>query len=328
VHQKTAEADRGTKAFKPSSLDDVEAWVRQHLDAPAAQKAILIQAISDLLDKHRALWQDSKLEAVQALAAGFSGRLAQLQHELEEKDATARSLSRYFEEVVAGLTEKAHRDPKTRLMNFDWFMQRFESFLAVEQRVRWCGIGLVDITSFKWFNDNLGHAAGDRIIERVASLLADQLRSRDLLATQDIGPNDLHARFGGDEFAFLIRDLPGPLDAHRIASRFKRYVEDHDWRSVDARLADHPVRVDVGVVALRLGPIDERRGVARILAAELLERADQLMYGSKTDQAGRVFLSVAGIEQGGLVELTDKDAEEPATATQLPGHAVPQDAPK
>ena len=54
------------------------------------------------------------------------------------------------------LTEKSHRDPKTKLLNFDWFMERVESFLAVEQRVRWCGVGVVDINSFKCYNDTLG----------------------------------------------------------------------------------------------------------------------------------------------------------------------------
>ena len=40
---------------------------------------------------------------------------------------------------------------------------------------------------------------------------------------------DLHARFGGDEFCFLIPDLPGCLEAAEIATRFKDSVERHDW---------------------------------------------------------------------------------------------------
>ena len=63
-------------------------------------------------------------------------------------------------------------------MNFGRFTEQLESFLALEQRGRWCAVGLVDITGFKWYNDALGHAVGDRIIERVAALLREQVRSR------------------------------------------------------------------------------------------------------------------------------------------------------
>ena len=49
------------------------------------------------------------------------------------------------------------------------------------------------------------------------------------------------------------------------------------------------MRVDVGVVCLRLGPVAERRGVARKLAAELIRRADTLMYGAKGKRAEHVY---------------------------------------
>src|SRR5262249_59068058 len=108
------------------------------------------------------------------------------------------------------LADKSHRDAKTKLMNFGRFTEQLESFLALEQRGRWCGVGLVDITSFKWYNDALGHAVGDRIIERVAQLLREQVRSDDLLAQErhspgaSEGPKDLHARVGGDGVWFLL----------------------------------------------------------------------------------------------------------------------------
>src|SRR3954465_14233764 len=94
-------------------------------------------------------------------------------------------------------------------MNFGRFTEQLESFLALEQRGRWCAVGLVDITGFKWYNDALGHAVGDRIIERVAHLLREQVRSDDLIAQERPGGHhtqDLYARFGGDEFCFLITD--------------------------------------------------------------------------------------------------------------------------
>src|SRR4029078_3069879 len=150
--------------------------------------------------------------------------MANVKTELSAKDATVSSISRYFEALVADLTDPSHRDPKTKLMNFRRFTEQLESFLALEQRGRWCAVGLVDITGFKWYNDALGHAVGDRIIERVAAFLREQVPSDDLLArerglqVQDRGPRlkDLHARFVGDEFCCMIPDLAGCHEAHAL----------------------------------------------------------------------------------------------------------------
>jgi diguanylate cyclase (GGDEF)-like protein len=287
----------------PRTADELRTWVR-HLGLDALRESELLHAIEYVLARQRQLVEESKHEAIRAMSEGFAAKMERLQMQLTEKDVTVSNIARYFEEVVAELTEKSHRDPKTKLLNFDWFMERLESFLAVEQRVRWCGVGVVDITSFKWYNDTLGHALGDRIIERVAVILADQIRSEDFLALERAGEaRDLHARFGGDEFCFLIPDLPGCIEATEIAGRFKNAVERYDWSREDRRLASHPVRVDVGVVCLRLGSVTERRGIARKLAAELIQRADALMYGAKNSHSTSVHSTAVRVEDGALVEI-------------------------
>jgi diguanylate cyclase (GGDEF)-like protein len=288
----------------PRTTAELRDWVRDRLGLDASTEAQLFGVIDQVVARQRQLVEASKHEAIRALSEGFSNKLERLQRQLSEKDVTVSNIARYFEEVVAELTEKSHRDPKTKLLNFDWFMERVESFLAVEQRVRWCGVGVVDITSFKWYNDTFGHAVGDRIIERVAAILSDQIRSEDFLALErGSEARDLHARFGGDEFCFLIPDLPGCLEAFEIADRFKVAVEGHDWTREDRRLATRPVRVDVGVVCLRLGPIAERRGVARKLAAELIHRADTLMYDAKGRHSEHVFTTAVRVEHGDLIEI-------------------------
>ena len=293
---------------KPKSAAELRRWAIDRFGLDEARASELLDAIDSVVAGQRQLLEDSKYEAMRALAEGFATKMERLQQQLDEKEVTVSNIARYFEDVVADLTEKSHRDPKTKLLNFDWFMERLESFLAVEQRVRWCAIGVVDINSFKWYNDTYGHAVGDKIIEQVARVLADQIRSEDFLALERAGESrDLHARFGGDEFCFLIPDLPGCHEAVEIADRFKAAVGSHDWSRDDRRLVVRPVRVDVGVVCLRLGPMTERRGSARKLSAALIHRADTLMYDAKGRDADAVQRCAVQIQDGELTDIDDPD---------------------
>src|SRR5262245_498453 len=245
----------------PQTRSELQVWIRSSLRLPDGQESALLHAIDAVFARHEQLWQQSKQEAIQALSAGFAEQMTRVKTELSTKDATVSSISRYFERLVAELTDKSQRDPKTKLMNFGRFTEQLEAFLALEQRGTWCAVGLVDITGFKWYNDALGHAVGDRIITRVAHLLREQVRSDDLLAQElrEGAGKDLHARFGGDEFCFLIPDLDTYTQAYAVGERFREAVERYDWTLEDPRLAVQPVRVDVGVVCLNLGRVAERR---------------------------------------------------------------------
>jgi diguanylate cyclase (GGDEF)-like protein len=315
---------RPTLEPQPQTRTELQGWIRDHLHLPSALESALLAAIDGVFTRHERLWQESKQEAIQALSSGFADKMARVKNELSARDATVSSISRYFEQLVADLTDKSHRDPKTKLMNFGRFLEQLESLLALEQRGQWCAVGLVDITGFKWYNDALGHAVGDQIIERVAQLLREQVRSDDLIAQERPGApsKDLHARFGGDEFCFLTPDLAQYSQAYAIAERFREAVERHDWTLEDRRLAVQPVRVDVGVVCLWLGRVAERRFIARRLAASLIQRADKLMYEAKGERASHIYLVRTKVAGGDLVEITDDETPPGLSAD----HAVPADS--
>jgi diguanylate cyclase (GGDEF)-like protein len=291
----------------PRSHRELQAWIREHLELAPGIQSGLLAAIDTVFTRHTQLGQESREEAMQALRAGFAYKIARLELELREKEAIISSISQYFEQLVADLTEKSRRDPKTKLMNFARFTEQFESFLALEQRGRWCAIGLADIARFKSYNDAHGHAVGDRIIERVALLLREQARSEDLVARERCGALSavLHSRFGGDEFCFLIPRLPGHQKAYAIGERFREAVERHDWTLEDRQLAAQPVRIDVGVVSVRLGSLAERRFAARRLAADLIRRADRLMYEAKADPVSQTRLERVRIRNGELIAIAD-----------------------
>jgi len=295
----------------PGTRAELQTWVRERLRLPAEAEASLFAAVEQVMTRQERLWQESKEDAIRALLDGFAERMTALRNEILERDATVTNISHYFERLVGDLTDKSRRDPKTKLMNFGRFMEQLESFLALEQRTRWCAVGLVDITSFKWYNDALGHAVGDRIIERVATILGEQIRSDDLIAVESGRgkSRDLHARLGGDEFCFLIPDLADYGVAWLIAERFRDAVERFDWTQEDARLQVHPVRVDVGVICLEMGPVGERRSIARRLAGELIDRADKLMYDAKGERASHTFTMRVRLEHGRLAEIPNDETD-------------------
>ena len=312
---RTHKAEPQQALTPPDTVSDLHHWIREQLPLSQAQQNSLLQAVDHVIARHESMWQASKQEALQAMSTGFSDRMRRMREELAARETTVSSITKYFEQLVADLTDRAHRDPKTRLMNFRRFIERLEQFLETEQRGHWCAVGLVDIRSFKKFNDTYGHALGDRIIERVARLLCEQIRAQDIVA-QDGSideSHELHARFGGDEFCFLIPDL---TDAHHgwvIAERFRTSVDRHDWTREDERLTPNCVSVDVGVVSLKLGPVEQRRLVARQLAHDLLAKADRAMYMAKMEKAEHVEPVRVRINDGVLAEL----AAETAAAREL-----------
>ena len=307
VHVDPPETGAAPEPVAPETRSELHQWVHERLHVSGSQEQSLLEAIDGVFLQYERNWQQSKQEAIRAVSAGFTERINKMREELSAKDATVSSISRYFEDLVADLTDRVHRDPKTRLMNFRRFVEQLEAFLALEQRGQWCAVGLVDITSFKWYNDTLGHAVGDKIIDRVARILREQIRSEDLIAQEypdQRGGQELHARFGGDEFCFLIPDLDEFSGAWVIAERFREAVERFDWVSEDPRLIEKPVHVDVGVVCLNLGSVNERRAIARQIAHDLLGLADKLMYEAKADGSSEIHPVRVKIDAGELVEMS------------------------
>jgi len=310
---KSHKADPLPATVPPETLSDLRHWIREQLPLAQPHQDALIRAVDIVFARHETMWQASKQEALQAMSTGFSDRMRRMREELAARETTVSSITKYFEQLVADLTDRAHRDPKTRLMNFRRFIERLESFLEIEQRGHWCAVGLVDIRSFKRFNDTYGHALGDRIIERVARLLCEQIRANDIVAQDGSADesHELHARFGGDEFCFLIPDLTAAHDGWIIAERFRTAVERYNWTQEDERLTGG-VLVDVGVVSLQLGPVDQRRLVARQLAHDLLARADRAMYMAKMEQSRHVEPVRVRVDDGVLAEVGPDSVAEQA----------------
>jgi diguanylate cyclase (GGDEF)-like protein len=109
------------------------------------------------------------------------------------------------------LDHDAAHDPLTGLLNRRSFDVALEEALARSRRYGWTfSLVMFDLNRFKALNDRLGHAAGDRVLRRIGSVLRSTLR---------VG--DVAARIGGDEFAVLLSRgdrVAGDILASRVRS--------------------------------------------------------------------------------------------------------------
>src|SRR5262245_43887659 len=90
----------------PESRSELQQWVRERLHLGAAQEQALLDAIDNVFLHHERLSRQSKQEAIQAVSAGFTDRMNRLRDELTARDATVSSIAKYFEDLVADLTDK------------------------------------------------------------------------------------------------------------------------------------------------------------------------------------------------------------------------------
>lgn len=163
------------------------------------------------------------------------------------------------------LQRQAREDPLTGLLNrrgFDEMAQRRLGNLARNGQP--VSALMIDIDHFKRVNDRLGHAAGDEVLQVVASRL-----------THDLSNADVLARYGGEEFAVI---LPGAAlaAAERVAERLRAVVADS---SVQTQAGTIDVTISIGVA--------QREGPKQSLS-DLVHAADLRLLQAKRNGRDRV----------------------------------------
>ncbi len=112
------------------------------------------------------------------------------------------------------LRKMANYDSLTGLLNKHNFnIQLKQEVLRTINENDSSALLFIDLDQFKHVNDNLGHAAGDRLLKQVADLLKNRIRSEDVIA-----------RFGGDEFTVIAKSIKEP-DARMIAEAILKAMQ-------------------------------------------------------------------------------------------------------
>ncbi|MCR6702053.1 MAG: GGDEF domain-containing protein [Dokdonella sp.] len=164
----------------------------------------------------------------------------------------------------------AQRDDLTGLANRRHFAATLQArWTQCAEQHLFLSLLFVDVDHFKQYNDELGHAAGDECLRRVAQVIASNSALRE---------SDLVARYGGEEFVIL---LPGtePAAAAMIGERICKAIE----RSEIAHPAAALRRVSVSIGAATARPSAEGAE-----ASALLKDADSALYWAKSHGRNRV----------------------------------------
>lgn len=153
------------------------------------------------------------------------------------------------------IEELAITDELTGLYNRRYLHSALASQRAIALREEMTFVLVfVDIDHFKVINDRYGHAVGDEVLVELAHLLRASVREMDLVA-----------RFGGEEFVILLRDMTVDMAVLRM-ERIRKKVEGQRFAALNL-----PLTISAGLTEYRHGePIDE-----------LILRADQLLYQAK-----------------------------------------------
>ena len=156
-------------------------------------------------------WREP-VEELDPLVSGFVSLMAvQASMAIERADLAAR------------LERQALTDPLTGLLNRRGLARELDREMArAARRGSPLGLALMDLDNFKAYNDENGHAAGDRLLVRAARTWSARIRLQDTLA-----------RYGGEEFVVLLPDCGvGSASPLEVVERVRVATPDAQTASV------------------------------------------------------------------------------------------------
>jgi diguanylate cyclase len=167
------------------------------------------------------------------------------------------------------LKQLANYDSLTGLPNRALFRDRLGQAMArSKRRGRPMALMFLDLDRFKQVNDELGHEAGDQLLQHVGKTLTDCLRAADSVARDGGMPHTL-SRLGGDEFTLIVENIASAEDAAHVARRVLEAL------SEPFHVGEEELVVTASI-GISLYPIDD------VDLDTLIRHTDMAMYRSKS----------------------------------------------
>jgi diguanylate cyclase (GGDEF)-like protein len=187
---------------------------------------------------------------------------------LARSNARLRRIVIRLRKEAAQTRHFAYHDPLTGLPNRTLLLDRLRQAMARALRLhKQVGLLLLDLDQFKNVNDQLGHAAGDQLLQQVAGRLSQCIRG-----------GDTACRYGGDEFVVMLPEIDGLEAVDAIVQKIRTQLTAP--YELDHGVAE--ITVSVGVALYRTDGQD---------CSELIKQADLAMYQGK---ASRRSVALAG----------------------------------
>lgn len=212
--------------------------------------------------------RQGSLEVVQLSSAlrSLLRRIGFAEEQTKEAEARATENAMQFKDDVTKLRRLADTDYMTGLMNRRAFLAAADDAMDFSRRYgRNIATLMIDIDHFKAINDVHGHAVGDVVITRIATLINHSIRG-----------SDKAARFGGEEFVVMLREVNSD-EAKALAERICNIIATD---SIVAGAIDVSATVSIGIAII--APADRD-------IQDLIERADQGLYVAKNTGRNRTF---------------------------------------
>ena len=174
-------------------------------------------------------------------------------------------------EHAESLRARSYVDGLTGIHNRRYFDMSLDRELRRAQRSGGpLSLLLMDIDSFKAYNDHFGHQQGDTCLITVAQALAAMLKR----------PADVAARYGGEEFAAILPDTTAE-QAAGVAETIRLDIARRRLAHAPAAVKDH-VTLSIGVASFDKAGLNE--------PALLIEAADKALYVAKREGRDRVVV--------------------------------------
>lgn len=173
-------------------------------------------------------------------------------------------------EVEEKIRQLAYYDTLTGLPNRILFQDNFAHAISLATRTKTqIGILFIDLDRFKLINDTLGHAIGDKVLQEVAERLNAGIRKYDYVTRESFDGIDAEiARFAGDEFIILLKNVRDHFDAAKVAKR----IQDSLTTPFNIDGVEIIITPSIGI---SLYPVDGER------LEDLIKFADIAMYHAK-----------------------------------------------